>query len=178
MVERKDFHGENSYFGEGGHLDRQRSGSRPESTPTGGRCGDCGGTGDCIHCSGGYYLKKDGTTATCGGCHARTRRGRYLCHACKGKGYGGQRCRMLTYAETLERREKERLREHRISSGRPDGTQEAGNTWVDGRPGYYEDGGSTGRRRRERYSGPNGPFGPGHRHDSSEDGGETWKRRH
>lgn len=87
-----------------------------------------------------------------------------------------------------ERKERERLarlendrrtRDYRQATSRPQGTQEAGNTFVDGHPAYYEDGGSTGTRgRRERYSGPNGPFGPGHHHDTSRDGGETWERWH
>jgi hypothetical protein len=124
-------------------------------------------------------LRRDGTTALCGKCRGRgNRKHPYLCHACRGKGYGGQKCGTLTYNETLARRERERLREYRASTGRPEGEQEAGNTWADGRPGYYEDGGTTGKKRRERYSGPNGPFGPGHHHDTSEDGGETWRRQH
>ena len=68
-----------------------------------GLCGDCGGTGDCIHCNQGYYTRRDGTKAICGKCHGRTRRGRYQCHACKGKGYGGQRCGTPTYVETEAR---------------------------------------------------------------------------
>lgn len=72
-----------------------------------------------------------------------------------------------------------RIRSYRSATSRPEGTQEAGNTTVDGDPAYYEDGGNTGRpEHRDRYSGPEGPFGPGHHHDGSEDGGETWERYH
>jgi len=159
----------------------QGMGSASSGGPTrvGGECADCGGTGDCIHCNQGMYPRRDGTNAVCGKCHGRTK-----CHACRGKGYGGRRCNTPTWQEMKDRVERQReedrrMREYRESLSRPEGVQEAGNTWVDGDPGYYEDGGSTGKkRRRERYSGPNGPLGPGHHHDSSEDGGETWKRWH
>lgn len=72
-----------------------------------------------------------------------------------------------------------RIRQYRDATSRPEGTQEAGHTTVDGRSAYYEDGGSTGATgRRERYYGPNGPFGPDHHHDTSFDGGETWENWH
>jgi len=72
-----------------------------------------------------------------------------------------------------------RMQQYRQATSRPEGVQEAGNTSVDGQPGYYEDGGTTGRRgHRDRYYGPNGPFGPDHHHDGSEDGGETWENYH
>jgi hypothetical protein len=82
------------------------SNDRPNAT--GGQCGDCGGTGDCIHCDQGFYPRRDGTKALCGKCHARgTRRNPYRCHACRGKGYGGHRCGTPTYQETLERLKRE-----------------------------------------------------------------------
>lgn len=72
-----------------------------------------------------------------------------------------------------------RVQSYRAAISRPEGVQKAGNTWVDGQPGYYEDGGTTGRDgHRDRYSGPLGPFGAGHHHDGSEDGGDTWERYH
>lgn len=81
-----------------------------------------------------------------------------------------------------QRREATRedaIREYDKVTDRPEGVLEAGNTTVDGNPGYYEDGGSTGQSgRRERYSGPNGPLGDDHHHDSSTDGGRTWWRWH
>lgn len=94
----------------------------------------------------------------------------------------------LLFDVRRERKERERqarldndrrTRNYRSVTDRPDGEQEAGNTFVDGHPAYYEDGGSTSKRgRRERYSGPNGPFGSGHHHDTSHDDGETWERWH
>lgn len=99
MPEKRDFFGEGSYFGEGGHLDRQRSGAS-SGQPSGGGCGDCGGTGDCIHCSGGYYPKPGGKSAPCGKCRGRgNRKHPYMCHACRGRGYGGQKCGTPTYEE-------------------------------------------------------------------------------
>src|SRR5258708_26346596 len=72
-----------------------------------------------------------------------------------------------------------RVRDYHNATSRPEGWQEAGNTTVDGQAGYYEDGGSTGRaNHRDRYSRPNGPFGPDPPHDRSDDGGETWERYH
>lgn len=87
---------------------RSRAGGSilPSSSPrpTGGTCGDCGGTGDCIHCNGGTYPRRDGTNALCGACHGRgNRKHPYACHACRGKGYGGRRCHLPTYQETVER---------------------------------------------------------------------------
>jgi hypothetical protein len=77
------------------------------------------------------------------------------------------------------RSRERRIRDVETSSDRPTGILEAGNTAVDGEAAYYEDGGGTGQSgRRERYSGPNGPFGEGHHHDSSTDQGQTWDRWH
>jgi hypothetical protein len=94
-----------------------------------------------------------------------------------------ERWEMIRDSERQERRRSDRERrvsEYRDATSRPSGTLEAGKTTADGRSAYYEDGGSTGQREghRDRYSGPEGPFGPGHHHDGSEDGGETWERYH
>lgn len=81
--------------------------------------------------------------------------------------------------ERRERTRDERIADVDKATNRPEGMLEAGNTTVDGEPGYYEDGGGTGQSgRRERYSGSNGPFGEGHHHDSSSDDGQTWDRWH
>jgi hypothetical protein len=72
-----------------------------------------------------------------------------------------------------------RMRQYDKATNRPEGEQEAGNTWVNGQPAYYEDGRSTGKpNHRDRYYGPNGPFGSNHHHDGSEDDGVTWENYH
>lgn len=101
-------------------------------------------------------------------------------------GCNGNRCLRCKRdkEEVRDADQRERSREKRIAdvasaTDRPEGVLEAGNTTVDGNPAYYEDGGSTGQSgRRERYSGPNGPLGDDHHHDSSTDKGRTWWRWH
>lgn len=113
-----------------------------------GACGDCGGTKDCIHCNSGTYPRRDGTLAVCGRCHGRTR-----CHACRGTGYGGQKCKTPTYFETVERNKQA-------------GWQSGGS--VDGRPARTRQQGS----RIEALWGGENPRGDGadHGHLASSDG--------
>jgi len=138
MAERKDFFGENSYFGEGGYLDRQQSGASSRPMPSGGACADCGGTGDCIHCNGGYYPREDGTNALCGKCRGRgNRRHPYLCHACKGRGYGGKRCGTPTYNEML-RRSQEEARKGKAAYGRGSQSEAYGRSAYGMRSGTFD----------------------------------------
>jgi hypothetical protein len=92
------------YVALGDRLIEESAGTTGMGLSTGGSCGDCGGTGDCIHCDGGSYPRRDGTKALCGKCHGRgNRKHPYKCHVCKGTGYGGSRCSTPTYNETVAR---------------------------------------------------------------------------
>lgn len=79
-----------------------RSGGRGRSQKVGPLdhtwCADCKGTGDCVHCDGGYYPRRDGSKAPCGKC-----RGGLKCHACHGKRIDGKKCGTPTYEEAAER---------------------------------------------------------------------------
>lgn len=89
--------------------------------------------------------------------------------------------RMKKVRQEAKRREREEQKRQRAAydsvTNRPQGELEAGNTFVNGQPAYYEDGGQSGiAGQRDRYYGPNGPFGNDHVHNISNDGGETWRR--